>query len=65
MSTNIKKYRLAKNLSLRQLARELDIDHSTLSYWESGARTPRTDNAIKLASYFNTTVEELMNKPIK
>ena len=44
----LKEYREKRNLSLRDLARELDVNFSTLSYWESGTKVPKAKNKMKL-----------------
>lgn len=58
----LRDYREKRGLSLRELARELKVDHSTLSYWESGTKVPRAGNKMKLASFFGVSADELLKK---
>ena len=54
----IKKLREDKNLSLRDLARDLHLKHDTivayesLSKWENGIMEPKINNELLLCSYF-------------
>lgn len=58
----VKNLREAKGLSQRQLADELCISHSTLANYERGVRQPRTqDDWVKIANYFNVSVDYLMD----
>lgn len=58
----LREYRETRGLSLRELARELKVDHSTLSYWESGTKNPKASNKMKLASFFGVSADELLKK---
>ncbi|WP_340639581.1 helix-turn-helix transcriptional regulator [Bacillus atrophaeus] len=41
------------------IANKLDISESTLAMYESGHRTPRDEIKIRIANYYNKTVQEL------
>lgn len=43
----------------KQVAQEMGIPSSTYAMIESGHRFPRKELQVKLARYFNTTVDEL------
>ena len=43
----------------KQVAQEMGIPSSTYAMIESGHRFPRRELQVKLARYFNTTVDEL------
>jgi transcriptional regulator with XRE-family HTH domain len=45
--------------TIREAAKECGIPYSTLSMYELGQRTPRDSVKIKLAKYYNTSVEAL------
>lgn len=45
--------------SLGETARANEISASALSMYEAGNRIPRDEIKIKLAKYYNTTVEAL------
>lgn len=58
----LKEYRESRKLSLRDLAQELGVNYSTLSYWETGKKTPRAGNKMKLANFFGVPADELLKK---
>jgi len=47
----IKQYRIQKGLSLRKLARELDIDPGTLARWERNVEFPRAALKIRVNGF--------------
>ncbi|SHO50893.1 helix-turn-helix domain-containing protein [Anaerocolumna xylanovorans] len=57
----IKSLRLAKSLTQSQLAEMLGVSKSTMSNYERNISTPSPDIFINLASYFDVTVDYLMN----
>lgn len=57
---NIKKLRLERNLTQKQLAHELGMTSSAISAYESGARSPSIDNLCKLAAFFSTSVDYMI-----
>lgn len=56
---NLKELRLKKELTLRELSKEVEIPTSTLSKCETGNRTLIGVNLYKLANYFNVSVDYL------
>lgn len=58
----LRDYREKRNLSLRDLAKELKINYSTLSYWETGQKVPRAGNKMKLAQFFGVSADELLKR---
>lgn len=49
---------LAKNnLTMYQLAKDLDFQQSTLSDWKSGRSKPKVDKLTKIAEYFGVDVQ--------
>lgn len=52
--------RVAAGLRQEDVARELNIDRSTVAKWETGRAKPRADALIKLARLFGCTVGELL-----
>lgn len=56
----LRTYRENRKLSLRDLAKELGVDHSTLSYWETGKKAPRAGNKMKIANYFGVSADYLL-----
>ncbi|MGX7828978.1 helix-turn-helix domain-containing protein [Actinokineospora sp. 24-640] len=60
----LRKAREDGKLGLRELARRLDMDHSLLSRFESGQRTPRTEDVASILTAIGVTGpvrEELMD----
>lgn len=60
LGTRIKKLREKKNLSQKDLAKELHISNSTLSQYESGIRVPSDEMKTTLAKYFDVSMDYLM-----
>lgn len=56
----IKDLRIAMNITQQKLAEMLGVKQSTVGMWEIGARRPKTDLLIKLASVFNCSIDELL-----
>lgn len=57
--------RKAKGLRHEDIARLLGIDRTTYGRWESGERTPRLDEALRLAALLGRTVEELFGSDLQ
>ena len=45
--------------SLQEVSEDLGISQSALSMYENGERVPRDEIKIKLADYYDTTVQAL------
>ena len=58
---NLKLLRQEKQLSQRELGKHLGVINQTISFWEIGAREPDLDTLVKIANYFNVTVDELLD----
>lgn len=58
----IRKLREKNNLSQLELAKKLQISNSTLSQYESGARTPSDDIKLKIADFFDVSTDYLLGK---
>ena len=56
----LKKLREEKGLSQRELAKQVNIAHSTLGMYEIGEREPDFKITSRLASYLNTSVDYLV-----
>ena len=57
----IKALRKAKKLTQEQLAEFLDISSQAVSKWETGMSSPDIDMLPRLAAFFQTTVDELLD----
>jgi transcriptional regulator with XRE-family HTH domain len=51
-------------ISQEKLAEEVDLKKSTLGSYESGRAEPRYADLIKLASYFNVSVDDMLTKDL-
>jgi len=60
LSEKIKMLREEASLTQSQLAEKLDIAVSSISQYESGDRVPSDDVKIKLASFFDVSLDFLM-----
>ena len=56
----LKEIRKQRNLTQQKVALDLAISREALSYYENGRRSPDVDMLVKLADYFNVTVDFLI-----
>lgn len=63
--TGIKRAREGKGLSLKMMARDLNIAEITLRQYESGLRTPPLSKATEICRYLNTTVDNAVDTEIE
>ena len=56
----IKQLRAEQNLSLRDLSTKLNISYSSLGKYERGDQEPSFDTLIKIANFFNVSVDYLL-----
>ena len=59
----LKKLRESAGLSVRELARQLDVQHTAVLYWESKGSPPRSNVLVPMAKILGVTVEELLGEP--
>ncbi|KXK26066.1 MAG: anaerobic benzoate catabolism transcriptional regulator [candidate division WS6 bacterium OLB20] len=59
VNNRVRELRTARNLTQSDLADALGITRQTVIAIEKGSYTPSVLLALKLAGYFNTSVEEL------
>ena len=57
---NIKKLRMEKNLTQKQLAEQLGMNGATISAYENGTRAPSISNLCKLVAFFSTSVDYII-----
>lgn len=57
---NLYALRLYSDLSRPELAKLLYIHKETIYNWESGSNIPHADKLIKIATYFNISIEQLV-----
>ncbi len=56
----IQEMRAKVNLTQEEVARELNIDRSTVAKWETGKADPRAEMLVKLSKLFGCSIDELM-----
>lgn len=56
----LKELRTAKKMSQKDLAEQIGIAKSVISFYESDARCPSYDVLIKIAEIFNVTTDYLL-----
>ena len=60
MENNLKQIRNSKKLLQTQVAMDLNITQETISSYETGRVFPSSDMLIKLANYYNTSIDYLL-----
>ncbi len=60
MKNNLKEIRKSKNLLQTKVAMDLNITQETISSYETGRVFPSSDMLIKLANYYNTSIDYLL-----
>ena len=57
--STLRELRLMRGLTQEKIAKDLRITKSSWAMYERGERVPRDEIKVKMAVYFNTSVEEL------
>lgn len=65
LSQNLKYLREQKGLSQRELSDVLGLSSSAVTMWEQGHRTPDIETIIKLAGYFELTLDEFVLRDLR
>lgn len=58
----LKELRLEKGVSRRHFADALYVSERLISYWENGKRECDFDTLIKIANYFNCSLDYLLGR---
>lgn len=61
-SENLKTLRKQKRLTGAKLAHKLNISHSTLASWETGRHIPHLADIIRIADFFEVSIDELLGR---
>ena len=62
----LKKLRESDNISQVKFAKEIGFSQASIAAWENGTREPGLETLLKIALYFNVSVDYLIgNKAIK
>ena len=62
MKGNIRKIRVARGMSVKDLASEVGVSAMTIYRYETGKRNPTILVAYKMATALGVTVDELIKK---
>jgi transcriptional regulator with XRE-family HTH domain len=60
---NIKRLMALKGASAKQVCHSVEIPQSSFSEYLNSSKEPKASTLLKLAKYFNVTVEELIQPP--
>lgn len=58
----IRKLRMSRNMSQKDLADLLNVDRTTVAGWEAKDRMPDVFLLIRMADIFDTTLDELVGR---
>lgn len=61
LSKRLKELRKRDGLSQIEFAKKFNISSGTIGNWETGAREPDATTLMKIAKFFNVTVDYLLN----
>ena len=65
MKNRIKELRIKKNLSISDLAKLVEVDEEELFYYENDEVTMNIENVIRIADYFNVTLDYMFVREAK
>lgn len=57
---SIKQLRKSKNMTQKELAKQLGVNQTAVSQWERGITVPRRPMCIKLANLFGVSPQEIL-----
>ena len=58
----LRELRLERNMSQQRLAMELSMTQNTISRYENGEREPGIKELIRIADYFNVSLDSLLER---
>lgn len=58
----LKKLRKSKKISQLKLAMDLNMNQNTISRYETGEREPGINELIKIADYFDVSIDYLVSR---
>lgn len=59
IENGLKVERAKKDITQKELAEEMDVSRQTINAIETGKYNPSLELALKIAEFFETTVEEI------
>lgn len=61
---NLKKIRVNKGLTMKNLAKQIGVAESTISLYENGKRQPDHETLLRLADFFKVTTDYLLGREV-
>lgn len=61
LNSNIKRLRQLRGLSQVKLAKQLNVSKQCISNWENDNIQPSIEMLVKIAMFFNTSTDELLD----
>ncbi len=61
----LREIRKSRNISQTKLAIDLNTTQNTISRWENGLREPGIEELIRIADYFNVSLDYLLERADK
>ena len=61
MENKIKEIAKQKNITLKDISKNLNISYRSLQRYSAGTREPDYKTIVDIANYLNVTVDELLN----
>jgi transcriptional regulator with XRE-family HTH domain len=61
--SRLRALREVAGLTVRELARQIDEQHTNVLYWETSGNLPRSNVLVPMAKALGVTVEELLGQP--
>jgi|LGVE01.1.fsa_nt_gb transcriptional regulator with XRE-family HTH domain len=58
----LKELREQKNLKQIEVAQNLNVNRTTYRSWEKGINEPSIENLIKIADFYGTSIDRLVNR---
>ena len=62
LNCNLRKTRLERAYTQKDMARIIDVSVRTWQTYETGTRTPTLENLIKIADFLNVSLDELVGR---
>jgi transcriptional regulator with XRE-family HTH domain len=65
LSQNLKYLREKKGITQEELSANFEVCQRSVGYWENADRTPDIETIVKLAKYFEVSLDELVLKDLR
>ena len=62
LGDQLKKSRINKGYSQVDVAKQLNISRQSISKWENSNSYPDLDNLVKLSTYYDISIDDLLKK---